>query len=278
MFWDHDGRVRRGPGGASAATRTRGAGSTGMIMAAAAAAFGLGGVDGALTAGGGWSDPWWTPSFDPTLGYEGEGPGGRITVATINPTSWNAQAHNLLMTPAHLLLIQETRIAREDRLRGARAAARREAYWGHWTMARKTAAAGSGGLATLSGAPRPYRAIKPEDPGPHWLEGRWSHTAVWVDQEVLHVINVYGWPMGTPDHKARQAQMWAELFGYIAGLGRAPWIAAGDWNAEPQELWANVVVGRTGGVLVGDGQPTCYPEKGAPRRLDYFLVGQPLAG
>ena len=191
--------------------------------------------------------PWIPPVFDRTLGFEGEGPGGRITIATINPTSWNAQAHNLLMTPAHLLLVQETRIARDDKLRGARAAARREAYWGHWTLARKTAAAGSGGLATLAGAPRPYRAVKPAEPGPHWLDGRWSHTAVWVDQEVLHVLNVYGWPTGTPDHKARQAQMWAELFGYIAGLGRAPWIAAGDWNTEPHELWANIVVGRTGG-------------------------------
>ena len=135
--------------------------------------------------------PWIPPVFDRTLGFEGEGPGGSITIATINPTSWNAQAHNLLMTPAHLLLVQETRIARDDRLRGARAAARREAYWGHWTLARKTAAAGSGGLATLAEAPRPYRAVMPGDPGPHWLEGRWSHTAVWVDQELLHVFNVY---------------------------------------------------------------------------------------
>jgi len=89
-------------------------------MALAAAALGLGGVEGACNDGGTGNDPWWNPGFDSTLGYEGEGPGGRITIATINPTSWNAQAHNLVMTPAHLLLVQETRIAREDRLRGAK--------------------------------------------------------------------------------------------------------------------------------------------------------------
>jgi len=89
-------RAHGGPSGASVGTRSRGAGATGVLMAAAAAAFGLRGVDSAHTISGGWSDPWWTPAFDPTLGYEGEGPGGRITVATVNPTSWNAQAHNWL--------------------------------------------------------------------------------------------------------------------------------------------------------------------------------------
>ena len=73
--------------------------------------------------------------------------------------------------------------------------------------------------------------------------------------------------------------MWVELFTAIAGLGNAPWVAGGDWNAEPHEVWAHVLDPRVGGYLPGPAlrQPTCYPPSGEPRELDFLLVSRSLA-
>ena len=95
----------------------------------------------------------------------------------------------------------------------------------------------------------------------------------------MHVFNVYGWPEGTPGKEARQEALWAELFGQIASLGGAPWVAGGDWNATPGDLWPHVLNPRVGGVLAGPGerQMTCYPVRGEPKEFDFFLVSRSLA-
>ena len=94
----------------------------------------------------------------------------------------------------------------------------------------------------------------------------------------LHVFNVYGWPAGTPDRANRQSKLWEELFSQAAGLGKAPWIMGGDWNDEPGAIWANALGSRAGGFLPGrpEREPTCFPEHGQPRELDFFLVSRSL--
>ena len=205
--------------------------------------------------------------FDPTLGFPGEGPcpatgpgGETLRVTTANVTSWGGAVRNgALDQAADILLLQETRLV-SDALRGAKAEAKRHQYWGLWTPAvrRGRMGAASGGLAQLSHVSRPWREIKPAEPGLHWREGRWAHSAIWAGGRHIHLFNLYGWPAGTPGRAQLQADLWLEVFAVVAGLGSAPWIVAGDWNAEPDELWPHVLCPRVGWILPGPGerQPT----------------------
>eukprot|EP00972_Heterocapsa_arctica_P014337 2109907-Heterocapsa_arctica.AAC.1 len=90
--------------------------------------------------------------------------------------------------------------------------------------------AAPGGLATLIDTNRLLRRIQPPNPGPHWKEGRWQHTGIEAGGTTIHVLNVYGWPLGTTDLPARQKALWLEIFEQVATLGGAPWVIRGDWN------------------------------------------------
>ena len=152
-------------------------------------------------------------TFDSTRGYPGEGPlgrsnrGERITIATINITSWRGGvSQGALDMRADILMLQETRLT-EDAQRASRAEARRAQYWGLWTPAlrRSNLGAASGGLASVTHTDRPWRKVAPEEALPHFRGGRWSHVVIFAGGTELHVFNVYGWPAGTPDQAARQS-------------------------------------------------------------------------
>ena len=134
-------------------------------------------------------------------------------------------------------------------------------------------------MASITHIDRPWRKVAPEEALPHFRGGRWSHVVVFAGGTELHVFNVYGWPAGTPDQAARQSALWVEIFAAIAGLGNAPWVAGGDWNAEPHEIWAHVLEPRVGGYLPGPAlrQPTCFPASGEARELDFLLISRSLA-
>eukprot|EP00972_Heterocapsa_arctica_P077574 11442110-Heterocapsa_arctica.AAC.1 len=101
--------------------------------------------------------------------------------------------------------------------------------------------AASGGLATLIDTNRHLRRITPAVQGPHWKEGRWQHTGVEAGGTTIHFFNVYGWPQGTNDLPSRQKALWLKLFEQVASLGRAPWVIGGDWNIQPDQLWAQAL-------------------------------------
>eukprot|EP00972_Heterocapsa_arctica_P055123 8130805-Heterocapsa_arctica.AAC.1 len=58
-----------------------------------------------------------------------------------------------------------------------------------------------------------------------------------------------------------------EVFGAIAGLGGAPWVAGGDWNRTPEMIAEAGAVETIGGfIAAGENQvETCIPEKGEHR-------------
>ena len=227
-------------------------------------------------------------AFDPTCGFPGEGPMARtatrgevLKLSTINVTSWaGGVARGALGTRADVLLLQETRLE-GPALRGARAEARRGGYWGRWTQASRLSRMGaaSGGLSELCHVDRAWRKGGSGLNHPHALEGRWSHTVFLAGGTQVHVFNVYGWPEGSPDRAARQGALWVEIFTEIAALGGAPWVAGGDWNATPDEVWPHVLNPRVGGVLPGPAsrRPTCFPVSGEPRELDFFLISRSLS-
>ena len=94
------------------------------------------------------------------------------------------------------------------------------------------------------------------------------------------MINVYGWPQGTPDLWKSQNTLWKEMFVHVAGLGDVPWVMAGDWNATPDQLWMPALAPRTCGWFpdVGGRRPTCFPAKGEPTEKDFLLVSHCLRG
>ena len=96
----------------------------------------------------------------------------------------------------------------------------------------------------------------------------------------MHVINVYGWPLGTPDLWKNQNALWKEMLCHAAGLGDVPWVMAGDWNATPDQIWVPALAPRAAGWLpdLGGKQPTCFPVKGEPMEKDFFLVSHCLRG
>eukprot|EP00972_Heterocapsa_arctica_P041218 6076740-Heterocapsa_arctica.AAC.1 len=66
-----------------------------------------------------------------------------------------------------------------------------------------------------------------------------------------------------------------EVFGAIAALDGAPWVAGGDWNRTPEMIAEAGVLETIGGFIApGEGQvETCVPEKGERRILDFFILG-----
>jgi hypothetical protein len=127
---------------------------------------------------------------------------------------------------------------------------------------------------------RAYRSVAPEAPGPNWKDGRWTHTVLDAGGTQLHVINVYGWPLGTQDLWRNQNALWKEMFCHVAGLGDVPWVMAGDWNATPDQIWVPALAPRAAGWLpdLGGRQPTCFPVRGEPTEKDFFLVSHCLRG
>ena len=205
-----------------------------------------------------------------------------LTLVTANVTSWpTGVGAGILASDSEVLVLQEVSV-REESLRAARAETRRHKYHGHWAAARRVGPCGpaSGGLATLVCENRAYRSVAPEAPGLNWRDGRWTHTVVDAGGTQLHVINVYGWPLGTQDLWKNQNALWKEMFCHAAGLGDVPWVMAGDWNATPDQIWVPALAPRAAGWLpdLGGRQPTCFPVKGEPTEKDFFLVSHCLRG
>jgi hypothetical protein len=195
-----------------------------------------------------------------------------------NVKSWATGVEaGLLLKGGSVVMAQETRL-RGGAAHAARAEARKNGLQGGWTDAKRIGPFGPapGGLATLVTSDRPFRIVELEAQGAHWKESSWSHLAVLAGGACIHVINVYGWPQGSHDHHARQHSMWMELFAYLAGLGNAPWVAAGDWNAVPDEPWPMALGPRTAGFLPGGRKPTCFPVQGEPTENYLFVVGRTL--
>ena len=231
-----------------------------------------------LASGLAWMD------YDATLDYPGGGPqlprstpsakSEALTPITANATSWSTGSDaGVLSSEAEVPILQEVRL-REDSLRAARSEAKKTKYHGTWAAANRIGPCGpaSGGLATLVCETKAFRAIAPDSPGPHWKEGRWTHTAIGAGGTHLHVINLYGWPQGTPDLWKNRNALWKEVFGHAAGLGDVPWVMAGDWNVTPDELWVPALAPRTSGWLpdVRGRRPTCFPVRGEPTEKYFF--------
>ena len=228
--------------------------------------------------------PWWrlairldVVNFDATLGYPGEGPqlprstptpkSETLTLLTANVTSWSTGTDaGAFASETEVFIFQEVRL-KGDSLRAARSEAWRAKYHGTWAAAKRVGPCGpaSGGLATLVCETRAFRCA-----GPHWKEGRWTHTAIGAGGTQVHVINVYGWPFGTPDLWKCENTLWKEMFSHVAGLGYGPWVMAGDWNATPDQLRMPALAPRTSGWLpdVGGtvGGPLLSRAKGSPQR------------
>lgn len=118
-----------------------------------------------------------------------------------NVTSWPTGTDaGALSSDAKILILQEARL-RDDSLRAAESEARKAMYHGSWAPAKRIGPCGpaSGGLATLVNETTPFRAVAPDRPGPHWKEGRWTHTAIGAGGAQVHVINVHGWPLNASD-------------------------------------------------------------------------------
>ena len=170
---------------------------------------------------------WWSPAlgsrvkdFDTTLGFPGEGPQlprttpglkkETLTPVTANVTSWSTGTDaGVLSSDAEVLILKEVKL-RDESLRAAKAESRRHSYHGQWAPAKRIGPCGpaSGGLATLVCESRAFRSVTPERPGPNWSGGRWTHTVIGAGGTQVHVINVYGWPLGTPDLWKNQNALW----------------------------------------------------------------------
>eukprot|EP00972_Heterocapsa_arctica_P103351 15229211-Heterocapsa_arctica.AAC.1 len=66
-----------------------------------------------------------------------------------------------------------------------------------------------------------------------------------------------------------------EVFGAIAGLDGAAWIAGGDWNRTPEMIAESGATEAVGGFIAQGGgrEETCVPAKGEHRVLYCFVSG-----
>eukprot|EP00972_Heterocapsa_arctica_P109770 16162285-Heterocapsa_arctica.AAC.1 len=66
-----------------------------------------------------------------------------------------------------------------------------------------------------------------------------------------------------------------EVFGAIAALNGAAWMAGGDWNRTPEIIAESGSTEPVGGFIApGESMvETCVPGKGEHRVLDFFILG-----
>ena len=133
-----------------------------------------------------------------------------LTLLTANVTSWfTGTGAGVHASETQVLILQEMKL-KDDSVRAAKSEARRAKYHGNWAAAKRVGPCGpaSWGLATLVCETRAFRSVVPERPGLHWKEGRWTHTAIGAGGTQVHTINIYGWPLGTPDLWKNQNTLW----------------------------------------------------------------------
>ena len=122
--------------------------------------------------------------------------------------------------------------------KGVMRKAKRKGWAGVWEEAQPRGKQGrSGGIATLVRAPVPIFRT------PVGKEGRWHSVVVpWLNGVALHVYNVYGWGSAV-EADLKNDEIGSELEHDIGTLGRAPWLAGGDWSRtleQAEALWADI--------------------------------------
>jgi hypothetical protein len=200
------------------------------------------------------------------------------TCLTANITAWSSAG---LQWAVHedddALLLQETRLSRKQ-IRGAKGAATGKGYDAVFAPAMPSTCGGQnkGGVGVMVKHPRKVKQIFPEGENPHFEKGRWIHAVTEGNAGAgLHLFSIYGYDTGKVDHDRLNMELDQEVFGAIATLNGAAWMAGGDWNRTPEMISMSGAAEAVGGFIAqGEGrEETCIPEKGEHRVLDFFILG-----
>ena len=227
-------------------------------------------------------------SFDPTLGYPGEGPSPRrapaarhrggardhAAILTVNANSARPLLDALLprLSRCGVVLAQEHRQpgtvlhgeAPADRFRQQLAAA---GWRSSLTPAYATGRGGFGGGAAVLWSPRLAVAPLGEVFPGRAAAALWSHSR--LGDVVL--ISVYGVCGGGV---AANRPLWETLAAFLAEVGK-PFVLGGDFNLSPAEVATLVGESSLPAVVCPAGGPTCFAI--TPAELDFFVVHRRLA-
>ena len=200
------------------------------------------------------------------------------TAITANITSWNTSG---LAWAVHrkddILMLQETRLAKKQ-IRGAKSAASRQGFHAVFAPAMKSIHKGLnlGGVGVMVREPRKVKQVFPPVGTTHFEKGRWIHAVTEGQSGAgLHISSIYGYDTGKKDHDRLNMELDQEVFGAIAALNGAAWIAGGDWNRTPEMIAESGATEPVGGFIAPGREQveTCVPEKGEHRVLDFFILG-----
>jgi hypothetical protein len=200
------------------------------------------------------------------------------TAITANITSWNTSG---LAWAVHrkdeILMLQETRLAKKQ-IRGAKSAASRQGFHAVFAPAMKSIHKGQnlGGVGVMVKEPRKVKQVFPPEGTTHFEKGRWIHAVTEGQSGAgLHIFSIYGYDTGKKDHDRLNMELDQEVFGAIAALNGAAWIAGGDWNRTPEMIAESGATEPVGGFIAPGREQveTCVPEKGEHRVLDFFILG-----
>eukprot|EP00974_Lingulodinium_polyedra_P121459 11179090-Lingulodinium_polyedra.AAC.1 len=69
-------------------------------------------------------------------------------------------------------------------------------------------------------------------------QGRLQHVCIEGPHgRLIHVFNIYGFDVGQPSAQQHNARLHEALFSTAAQLGQVMWLACGDWNMQPGDVW-----------------------------------------
>ena len=57
----------------------------------------------------------------------------------------------------------------------------------------------------------------------------------WTRKKMFHLFNVYAYDVSYADRQESNAEVYKDLQGTIAQLGRVPWVLGADFNQTPEE-------------------------------------------
>jgi endonuclease/exonuclease/phosphatase family metal-dependent hydrolase len=199
---------------------------------------------------------------------------GLCALDTVNPNCWESLTTKALpRSAADVLFTQESKLHRDDSRCAAELAARSAGWNPCLSMALATAAeAASGGCGVLA---RRGVGIRESD---HSCKDGMQHRLclAWVSGIIrggIHCLSIY-LKSGEGMSEANKAIL--EEAAVLLGLLKGPWIVAGDFNVNPEDLAATRWVDIVDGVLFAPALPTCTTATSS-NKYDYFVVHRSIA-
>jgi len=198
-----------------------------------------------------------------------------LKIIQVNGSCWNTAKTVIAKTDAHLIAVQETKLADDDLIEEASSWCRKRGWQSFWGRAEKTEAGGrSSGTAVLVRLGLGALAFTETEIPPE-LQGRVALCRVQVPKTFDFVFGSVYCEAGSLLGRVNTNIL--GLLGTVATSTRLATFFAGDYNMPPSTIMATSFLGRSQSVILSPRRPTCIQGRGPHQTIDFAIVSRRLA-